>query len=126
MKLFVPVIFFAFFGILTNSTFAQQKNLSSLVVTRNKVFTIKIPSNASTGYSWVLSDSLDTKYLKKVAEVYKDDPNSAGIMGAAGTQIFSFKALKTGTAKINLVYMRSWETTIPGDADRRSYKIRIK
>jgi predicted secreted protein len=31
------------------------------------------------------------------------------VVGAAGTEVFTFKAIKTGSSKLSMAYARSWE-----------------
>lgn len=71
---------------------------------------IALESNPTTGYSW--EASYDQTQLELVDQSYEPDENSEGLVGAGGTDIFRFKALKSGEAQITMSYKRSWETQV--------------
>lgn len=125
MKLFRLFALSACFTILTKDGFTQHQKDGSIVVKTSKTFTIKFPANASTGYTWLLADSLNKKYLVKIGDSYKENPHPAGMVGVPGTQILTFKALRKGTARINLIYMQPWQKQLPPDAERKHYTIKI-
>ena len=72
---------------------------------------IALESNPSTGYSW--EASYDQAQLELVDENYEPGQNAQqGLIGAGGTEIFRFKALKSGQTQITMSYKRSWETEV--------------
>ena len=77
-------------------------------------FSVALTGNPTTGYTWEAKD-LDTAFLQQVgAAQFKGD--RPGVPGAGGTLTLTFKALKSGTAPLTLVYHRSWETNVkPAD-----------
>jgi len=86
---------------------------------------LELESNSSTGYSWSVDDN---DYVELVADTYyqsdaaKADPM---IAGAAGKQVFVFKAVKAGTTEIKLNYTRSFEKNAK-PADTAAIKLVIK
>ena len=72
-------------------------------------FLIALDSNPTTGYDWEVD--YDVNVLTLVNKEY-DTAKCPGLVGAGGTQYFTFKALKDGTTKITLNYKRSWEEEI--------------
>ena len=75
------------------------------------VVLIALESNPTTGYSW--EASYDETRLELVEETYElGEYAEQGLVGAGGTELFRFKALKSGDAKITMDYKRSWETEI--------------
>ena len=75
------------------------------------VVLIALESNPTTGYSW--EASYDETRLELVEETYElDEYAEQGLVGAGGTELFCFKALKSGEAKITMDYKRSWETEV--------------
>ena len=46
-----------------------------------------------------------------------------GLVGAGGTELFRFKALKKGEAEITMSYKRSWETEI---LDQKAFTVDVK
>lgn len=90
----------------TEARFAQQKDITqNVVIDAGKSFTITLPSNASTGFAWAgvvpassPVNETDHKYIAGEA-----------MPGAAGQEVWTFKAARTGTATIKLEYSRPWE-----------------
>lgn len=72
---------------------------------KGRYFTISLESNATTGYTWDCAVA-NSKIVKLVSDDYS---SGSDVPGAAGKQVFRFKALKKGTTKITLQYKRSWE-----------------
>jgi inhibitor of cysteine peptidase len=75
------------------------------------VILIALESNPSTGYSW--EASYDETRLELIEETYElGEYAKQGLVGAGGTELFRFKALKGGGAEIKMEYKRSWETEV--------------
>ena len=68
--------------------------------------TVTLDSNATTGYSWELTDISDTAVLQKTDSKY-EAPNS-GLVGAGGKEVWTFKTLKDGKATITMSYGQPW------------------
>lgn len=83
--------------------------------------TVNLPSNPTTGYSWAI-EKIDENVLALVNDVYT--PDQPVIPGRGGIQTLTFKAIKTGTAPVELKYWRPWEgnTSI---AKRFSVTVRV-
>lgn len=77
---------------------------SSLIVT--------LESNWTTGFRWELTEVTNQTVLELVESGYelseeaRQDPP---MIGAGGTEIWIFKALKTGEATISMEYSQPWE-----------------
>ncbi|MCJ7769256.1 MAG: protease inhibitor I42 family protein [Dehalococcoidales bacterium] len=72
---------------------------------------IALDSNPTTGYSW--QASYDETMLELVEETYElGEFAGQGLLGAGGTELFRFKALKKGEVEITMVYKRPWEEEI--------------
>ena len=80
---------------------------------------ISLDSNPTTGYSWVPAYDQDNLIL--VDEDFQ--PVENGLLGAGGTQIFRFKALKAGQATITMSYERSWEK---GAIETKIFNVEVK
>jgi len=74
----------------------------------DKIFSIVLDSNPSTGYKWRLAQSSDWEFLKLVNTKYRDSKTE--LAGAGGHEIWSFKALSVGQGVIVFEYARPWET----------------
>jgi predicted secreted protein/N-acetylneuraminic acid mutarotase len=79
-----------------------------------KLLVVTLESNPSTGYRWELIEN-DESVLKQFGQVeYKpSDTSDPPMVGAAGWEIFRFKAVSTGQMTLELVYHRTWEDVEP-------------
>lgn len=83
---------------------------------------IALESNPTTGYSW--EASYDETRLELVEETYElGEYAEQGLVGAGGTELFRFKALKSGEAKITMDYKRSWETEV---LEQKVFTVEVK
>jgi inhibitor of cysteine peptidase len=74
----------------------------------NEEFTIALGSNPTTGYSWQVA--YDEKALSLVDNTYKEQDNTGKqIVGAGGTEYFTFLALGKGETQVTFTYQRPWE-----------------
>ncbi|MBV9402215.1 MAG: protease inhibitor I42 family protein [Candidatus Eremiobacteraeota bacterium] len=73
-------------------------------------FTITLPANGTTGYSWALEDSLKPSVVALRAKRYA--PVSR-LIGAPGAEIWTFSGVGRGRALISFKYARPWEKNAP-------------
>ena len=67
---------------------------------------VELPSNPTTGYRWrVLGSPAPLLFVKSD---YATDGQSAGRMGAGGTQTLGFTAKSPGKVELRLGYARPW------------------
>ena len=83
----------------------------------NKEFSVEVFENATTGYQWfwLVNDAKGPiKLLRKEMEkpTEKTKTAAAPLVGAGHNVKWIFKAGKTGTHPIHLVYKRAWEASI--------------
>jgi predicted secreted protein len=79
----------------------------SVTVAPGESFRITLCSNPSTGFSWedpVISGSADVSIVD-----HQVSPASGSTAGAAGSELFTFRAGSAGTATIDFAYSRPWE-----------------
>ncbi|MBN1124127.1 MAG: protease inhibitor I42 family protein [Sedimentisphaerales bacterium] len=79
--------------------------------------TLELPANPSTGYSWRLVGAMPF-LLRPVARKYEPAQQSGSIIGAGGTEIWTFRADETGQADMTVEYARPWETDTPATLTR--------
>jgi inhibitor of cysteine peptidase len=84
---------------------------SKVIVKNGSRFTIELPSNVTTGYSWEYGVPVDTNHLKLVKTYYNE--SQSDLVGAGGTQGWIFEAVQPGATSIALEYKRPWEVTEP-------------
>ena len=77
-------------------------------------FTFSLCSNPSTGYSWSDDVEYDRSVVELAGRTFESGATaSPPIVGAAGMDIFSFRALGTGTTAVRMTYSRPFETGQP-------------
>lgn len=87
-------------------------------------FTIILPSNIGTGYSWQLEQAFDTTLLQLAGREYLE--NEALEDGMPGVDRFTFSALQSGKTTLTFVYRQPWVDPIPEDARRKTYQVLIE
>ena len=127
MKAFVKVLLLAFVSV--SLVAAEEKpqtvlqvpngasNLS-MVVKANKVFSIRLQGNPTTGYMWTLTnvDAINSSAVTPVEKngefgTFKPDPHQKGMVGVGGIFEFTFKAgdATNELIPIEFAYKRAWE-----------------
>jgi inhibitor of cysteine peptidase len=73
--------------------------------------TVTLESNITTGYSW--NETADISDMTVIQQTdHKYQPPATVAVGAGGTEIWNFKALKEGTSTITMRYRRPNEPSI--------------
>lgn len=88
-------------------------------------FSIVLDSNRTTGYQWnEQAEISDMAVIEQTVHNYvaPNVNNEIPVVGMAGFENWTFKALKTGTATINLSYSRPWEG---GEKDTRTFELKV-
>jgi len=86
----------------------------------NGSLTVILDSNATTGYSWELTDISDNSVLEKTANTY--EAPTSGLVGASGKEVWDFKALKQGKTTLSMEYSQPWTG---GQKDAQSFNLTI-
>ena len=104
----------AFSGCGTHLTsLTESQDGSTLSLKPGDGFTVKLPSNPTTGYSWQVLE-IDSGILEMVGEpVFQPDSNEQGLVGAGGTETLHFEAKRSGESSLSLGYARPWEADEP-------------
>ncbi|MGB2601340.1 MAG: protease inhibitor I42 family protein [Candidatus Omnitrophota bacterium] len=75
---------------------------------------LEFVSNASTGYTWQLTDSVNKGIARQIGTFrYINKSRDPKLVGAPGVQIFRCEAMKRGKAKLVFEYLRPWEKDKP-------------
>jgi C1A family cysteine protease len=80
----------------------QTFNLSTL-----QVLEVQLPSNPSTGYSWVVKEGRSFSTLNQLDQSFES--NATDKVGAMGTTSIKFVPTAAGTTNLELVYKRPFE-----------------
>ena len=89
----------------------------------DRMITIDLEANPTTGFSWQLTKLSDKTVLQFVKKEYV--ASSENLIGSGGVEKWSFKTLKPGKAVILLEYRRAWEKDIPA-AKKVEYTVFVK
>ncbi len=91
-----------------------------LTVDVGEEFQVVLESNATTGYGWQLEAPLDAGVLELVGDRY--EAPTTDLVGAAGRQVFDFRAVGDGSTFIQLWYTRPFDDP-PDPADRAQFEV---
>jgi inhibitor of cysteine peptidase len=88
--------------------FSQGKNIPRQVtIAEGAELIVKLASNPSTGFSWTQAAIGTPSVLTQTDSQYTAPDTKA--VGAAGTQVWTFKASAKGVTTIKMAYSRPWE-----------------
>jgi inhibitor of cysteine peptidase len=76
------------------------------------IIEVRLPANPTTGYGWKPAEA-PADVLTLVSSVYTPNSNPNGMAGVGGTEVFHFRASKTGQQTLQLNYARPWEQGVP-------------
>ncbi|QYY36124.1 protease inhibitor I42 family protein [Ruficoccus sp. ZRK36] len=98
-------------------TIGLGSNGSTLLLKVGESFVVSLPTNASTGYSWELSDSYksvlrqgggNTQNMTSDHQTAMND-GAPAMLGAPTLKSWTFTASKAGEAPLHFEYLRPWE-----------------
>jgi inhibitor of cysteine peptidase len=70
---------------------------------------IALEGNPTTGYTWAVASKVAQLQQQGEWELKRD----SNLIGAGGTIILRFKAVREGEATLQLIYHRVWEKGVP-------------
>jgi inhibitor of cysteine peptidase len=76
---------------------------------------VELKENITTGYSWQL-DGAVPDILKAVRDESKA-AEATGVVGAGGSHVFEYSAVKVGEGELKLIYVRPWEKGVAPKTD---------
>ena len=90
--------------------FYEQNHISRAVeVAAGDSFTVTLCSNPTTGFSWSERAQIGDQTLLQQTGHEFISPGEKGLLGAAGEEVWTLKALKKGEATVSMEYSRPWE-----------------
>lgn len=84
---------------------------------------VALASNITTGFSWSVGEQTGPQLELQGEPRYVPPGSTTPVVGAAGTQVFTFEAKSTGTAKLVLEYKRPFE---PGVAPEKTFSLTVE
>ncbi len=106
---------------VSDDEFGQNQNITrQITINAGSELTVRLVSNPSTGFSWTdpalgtpgILTQTDNKYVAPAGNV----------VGAAGTQVWTFKATVKGTTTVRTDYSRPWEG---GEKGARAFQLTV-
>ena len=100
-------------GKSTNLITADDASAGSTIEMRvGDKLDVKLEGNPTTGYNWTI-ESVDSQIIKQLGESeFKQNKQSQNLVGAGGSIIHHFEAIKSGQTQLKLIYHRPWETDV--------------
>lgn len=83
---------------------------------------VALASNVSTGYTWSVQDPSPGQLELRGEPKYVPPGSTSNVVGAAGTQVFTFVAKAAGSAKLTLEYKRPFE---PNAAPDKTFSVTV-
>ncbi|MBE0609973.1 MAG: protease inhibitor I42 family protein [Dehalococcoidia bacterium] len=91
---------------------SKADNGKTVTVAMNGTVIVALASNPSTGYSWAVVATEPANLELEGEPTYVPPGSTTPVVGAAGTEVFTFKAIRTGSSKLSMAYARSFETGV--------------
>lgn len=103
---------------------SQQRYCDPLQLRSGQQFDLRLPSNPTTGFRWIVRESGAPQLQQLGPEVYST-PEAAGVVGSAGVSTWRFRAAAGGETRLELDYRRPWENAVP-PAKRFACRVVVK
>ncbi len=100
----------------------DEQNGSDVRLAFGGTLTVALASNPSTGFSWSVTPPEPAGLEIEGEPRYVPPGSTTPVVGAAGTQVFTFKAIAKGASQVTLTYARSFE---PGAEGERTFKVTV-
>ena len=78
-------------------------------IAKGAVITVSLASNPSTGFSWSEQAQIASMAIVQQTGHEVVEPDADGVVGAAGSQVWTFKALEKGTTVLSMEYSQPWD-----------------
>ncbi len=112
----------SFSGFTSKYLFSRVASEKMLTVESGSTWTIVLPSNRTTGYSWKLASLPNSASVESVSHKY--EAGTGGMPGAGGDEHWTFHAVRQGESTLNFTYARPWEENSPGK--RMAVTVRVR
>lgn len=95
--------------------FTDSDNGASVKLRSGGKLVISLESNPSTGFAWVIAEPTPAALESQGDPEYLPPGGATPAVGAAGTEVFTFKAASAATAELTLEYRRGFEPEVPAE-----------
>lgn len=80
----------------------------SIQIKKNDIFSISLPANPTTGYSWALKTLPNVIVLLDTNYQQSEECTKSEMLGCGGFTTYTFKTISRGKGEINFVYAQQW------------------
>ena len=85
-------------------------NGQEVEIDADKLLVITLESNPTTGFRWELAGPIDENLLTLIESQYEPGTDAEiGLVGADGTEVWTFETLTAGETTITMEYSRPWD-----------------
>jgi len=95
-----------------------------LEMKQGQVVEVRLPSNPSTGYRWVMVEPMPAVIAALYDAAYV--PGRNDVVGSPGEERWSFVAVKTGSGILRFEYRRPFDAPTVAPAQRASYLLEVR
>jgi inhibitor of cysteine peptidase len=94
---------------ISNDELANNKHITRQIeIVQGGTLTLVLASNASTGFSWNEQAQIADKKVLEQTGHQNVAPTNTSVVGAAGQEKWTFKALAKGTTTVAVAYSQPW------------------
>lgn len=93
-------------------TLTKDADGTSVQVEVGQPLEVSLEGNPTTGYSWEVKESGEPTLKLQAEPAYVQAETRATLVGGGGTYTFKYVGAEAGTATLELIYHRSWETDV--------------
>ncbi len=86
---------------------SEDKLEKTFTIGMKDTLKIKLKSNPTTGFEWQLANKIKPKVIKELDKIFIADDKSQKMVGAGGTDVFSFVPKKKGEVFLQFTYART-------------------
>jgi inhibitor of cysteine peptidase len=95
---------------ISADAFGQTNHASENVeLAAGGMLTVTLGSNPTTGFSWGDTAQVADASILEQMSYELVGPEDSSVVGAGGSEVWVFKALKSGTTTVSFAYSRPWE-----------------
>jgi inhibitor of cysteine peptidase len=98
-------------------------NGSSVQLANGGTLIVALPSNPTTGFSWSVAESSGPHLELQGEPAYVPAGSTSPVVGAGGTEVFTFRAVDDGISMLTLEYRRPFE---PGVAPEKTFTVTVE
>jgi inhibitor of cysteine peptidase len=96
-------------GSSIDSVYSDSDTGDDITIDSGERFELRLESNPSTGYLWILDENSPMDLIKFESMTHEPFETTDDVVGAAGMDVFTFKAAKEGAGILRLEYIRSFD-----------------